>query len=92
MDIHSSYPSRLSIACNELLPRIQNRSCVVDTHFLQSSIDRIFNDSQIDLLSVLLQTGISDSVNEYEQVIELIGPNSVIFKANFCLFYLLYRF
>uniref|UniRef100_A0A0R3RXC8 Rab-GAP TBC domain-containing protein n=1 Tax=Elaeophora elaphi TaxID=1147741 RepID=A0A0R3RXC8_9BILA len=80
MDIYGNYPSRLSIACSELLPRIQNQSYAVDSYFLQSAIDRIFNDSQIDLLSVLPQSGICDSVNEYDQVIELIGINSVLFK------------
>ncbi|KAL3998913.1 Mitochondrial-associated sphingomyelin phosphodiesterase family protein [Acanthocheilonema viteae] len=80
MDMYGSYPSRLSIVCSELLPRIQNQSYVVDTYFLQSAIDRIFNDPQIDLLSVLLQPGINDSVNEYDQLVELIGINSVIFK------------
>lgn len=82
MDTYGNYPSRLSIICNELLPRIQNQSYALDTYFLQSVIDRIFNDSQIDLLSVL-QTGINDSVNEYDHIIELIGPNSVIFKVRF---------
>lgn len=83
MDIYASYPSRLSVVCSELLPRIQNQSYAVDTYFLQSAIDRIFNDPQIDLLSVLSQSGIIDSGNEYDQVIELIGTNSVIFKARF---------
>ncbi|EFO21419.2 hypothetical protein LOAG_07065 [Loa loa] len=80
MDIYDNYPSHLSIACSELLPRIQNQSFAVDTYFLQSVIDRIFNDPQIDLLFVLSQAGINDSGNEFNQVVELIGVNSVIFK------------
>ncbi|VDN92559.1 unnamed protein product [Brugia pahangi] len=80
MDIYGSYPSRLSIACSELLPRIQNQSYTLDVYFLQSVVDRIFNDSQIDLLSVLSQSGMNDAGNEYDQVIELIGINSVVFK------------
>ncbi|KAM3715817.1 Partner of xrn-2 protein [Dirofilaria immitis] len=44
------------------------------------AINRIFNDPQIDLLSVLPQSGISDSGNEYDRVIELVGTNSVLFK------------
>ncbi|MCP9263463.1 hypothetical protein DINM_006747 [Dirofilaria immitis] len=83
MDIYESYPSRLSIACSELLPRIQNQIYTVDTYFLQLAINRIFNDPQIDLLSVLPQSGISDSGNEYDRVIELVGTNSVLFKARF---------
>ncbi|VDO29740.1 unnamed protein product [Onchocerca flexuosa] len=80
MDIYDNYPSRLSIAYNELLPRIQSQIYALDTYFLQSAIDRIFNDPQIDLLSVLSQPGINDSGNEYDQVVELVGTNSIIFK------------
>lgn len=78
MDLYENYPSHLSIVCNELLPRIQVQSYTVDTYFLQSVVDRIFNNSQIDLLSIFSQTG-----NEYEQIIELIGVNSRIFKVSF---------
>uniref|UniRef100_A0A915Q222 XRN2-binding (XTBD) domain-containing protein n=1 Tax=Setaria digitata TaxID=48799 RepID=A0A915Q222_9BILA len=77
MDIYDSYLSHLSVACNELLSRIQNQSYALDTYFLQSAIDHIFNDSQIDLLSVLPQSGINDSEDEYSQVVELIGTNSI---------------
>ncbi|VDN27774.1 unnamed protein product [Gongylonema pulchrum] len=67
MDVYDYYTSRLSIACNEILSRIRDHSYGLDAYFLESVIDRIFNDPQIDLLSVLPRP-VSDVGVEYDQL------------------------
>ncbi|VDN01503.1 unnamed protein product [Thelazia callipaeda] len=80
MDVCANFASHLSSTCDELRSRIQNKSYTMDTYFLQTAIDCIFNDMRIDLLSVLPQSGIVDSGEEYNRVIELVDTNSVVFK------------
>ncbi|VDN43138.1 unnamed protein product [Gongylonema pulchrum] len=80
MDVYDYYTSRLSIACNEILSRIRDHSYGLDAYFLESVIDRIFNDPQIDLLSVLPRP-VSDVGVEYDQVVEVVGTKSVAFKV-----------
>lgn len=86
MDAYNGYLLRLSAACNELLPRVQNQGYTVDAYFLESVVDRIFNDPQIDLLSVLPPL-VSDFGEEYDQVIELLGTQSVVFKVFFIILF-----
>lgn len=82
MDEYESFPSRLASRCNELRPHIQNQSLRSDVYRIRSIIDGIFKDPAVDLLSVLPSSSYED---EYDQVVELFGTKSVIWKVYFLL-------
>ncbi|MFH4975849.1 hypothetical protein AB6A40_002558 [Gnathostoma spinigerum] len=69
--------SPLSVACTDLIRRSQSQNYTTDVYFVEAVIDRLLKDPSIDLLSVFPDA----NRVEYNQVIELIGTKSHIFKA-----------
>ncbi|VDK44932.1 unnamed protein product [Anisakis simplex] len=82
MDFYGSSPSALSLTCNELRDKIVNGAWPGDSiDFALIIVERLFNNPQIDLLSVLPSSSYDLSGIEYDQIIDLIGTSSSAFKA-----------
>uniref|UniRef100_A0A9J2PB97 Sphingomyelin phosphodiesterase 4 n=1 Tax=Ascaris lumbricoides TaxID=6252 RepID=A0A9J2PB97_ASCLU len=82
MDFYGSPSSSLNVTCNELHELIANESYSdsgLDGALL--IVDRLFNDPNIDLLSVFRTSSLDANESDFEQTVRLIGTTSPAFKT-----------